>query len=555
MLKEIISGIPINRQFTMQEWQENLAQDSVIEIREATGIDVIRNASSLTSSDVEKIIPVAKNIYGKILENSFLNSEIKVFTANLILCKIFELWKQSAMPALFFIKIRQVFTIPQIIAALETFMTIPANQTWVLNFFHENKSIFPHKNNKIHTIALYYPRIYSGGIEKYISLIIPIYIQMGYRVILFNEEYKPEAEYSLPPVSDLFKRVIIKSPQKILERLNEFEKLLKEYEVDLFICQDQVTYLIPPQFKILFLKLSGLKAGMHFHESILLHLAIIPSRHHLFYRLADFLVTLSNPFQRYWQNFGIRTYYVPNPVKIEGAENFHGRDPKKNSNTILYVGRIAVALDKNTFAILSILNEVVKTIPSAKLKIVGEVTNEEVFIEMKKFIAANHLENNVEFCGYHKDVAPFYESADVMLSTSKAEGWGLSITESKFYELPLVAYELPDSELLRGGKGCEIVKQDDYKAAARAVVKILTDTEYRCKLSAEARESLQPFIDYDIVGAWKRIFDDLDNDSPVPPYDIENEKIQTFILNELLEQKLQVRKLSAQLKNVHLGIT
>ena len=289
---------------------------------------------------------------------------------------------------------------------------------------------------------------------------------------------------------------------------------------------------------------SGNKTIVQFHED--LPDFAFDFNNILLYALSDSLTSLSKTREKFWKNFAVRSYYIPNPMKFDDDENFQWYNSKKFSNTILWIGR--VAYNKNTIATLPIIHEVKKLIPNVKLKIVGDFEVPEVYEQMKKLIIENHLENNVEFCGYHKDVAPFYESADVMLSTSKAEGWGLSITESKFYELP-------DSELLRGGKGCEIVKQDDYKAAARAVVKILTDTEYRCTLSAEARESLQPFIDYDIVGAWKRIFDDLDNDSPVPPYDIENEKIQTFILNELLDQKLQVRKLSAQLKNVHLGIT
>ena len=549
MLREIISNIPVNRQFTVREFQEILSRDSGSLIYESTGIDIMKNPSALTSAEIEKIIVIARQIYDKILENTTLDSDLKIFTVNFLLCKLFELWKISAIPSLFFVKIRQNFTPAQIVSALDVFMSFQVNQIWTLNFFCKHKEIFPHRERKIRTIAIYYARIYSGGVERFLSMIIPIYIQMGYRVIFFTEEYRPELEYPLPPSSELFQRVMIKSCQKIFERLNEFEKLLKKYEVDLFIGQSQTFFLIHPAFQILFLKLSGLKVGMQFHESIVLHLTLT-SNMYIGYKLADFLVTLSRPFQSYWKNFGVRSYFVPNPVHIDGAENFHGRDPKKISNTILYLGRISIALDKNTFEILPILNEVVKVIPDAKLKIIGEVSNEDVFTTMKNFIAANHLENNVEFCGYHKDVEPFYESADVMLSTSLAEGWGMSITESKFYELPLVLYELPDSELLRDGKGYVSVPQGDFRAAAHAVIKILTDTEYRCKLSAEARVSLQPFIENDIAGAWKKIFDDIENNAPIIPHNAETEKIQTFMINELCKQHIQIQSLSEKLNNL-----
>ena len=48
MLKEIISNVPIARQFTMPELQQALMQDFIILIRKSVGIDVTKNTSSLT---------------------------------------------------------------------------------------------------------------------------------------------------------------------------------------------------------------------------------------------------------------------------------------------------------------------------------------------------------------------------------------------------------------------------------------------------------------------------------------------------------------------------
>ena len=280
---------------------------------------------------------------------------------------------------------------------------------------------------------------------------------------------------------------------------------------------------------------------MHFHHELNYHIFGLNSI--FVYRLADGLISLSKTRKEFWKNYDVHSYYLPLPVPIEGAEHFHGRNPKKCSNTILYVGRIAKADDKNTFAILPILNEVVKVIPNVKLKILGEVYNEEVFVQMKNFIAKNHLEGNVEFCGYQTNVRPFYEEADVILNTSPSEGWPLFVVESKFYELPLVLYELPDVETLSDGKGHIAVPQGDFISAAQAIVAILTDTELRCKLSAEARESLQKFIDYDVAGAWRKLFTDIKNNAPIPPHNINNEKLQTFFLNEIWQAQEKIYKL------------
>ena len=546
MLKEIISNIPITRQFTMPELQENLSRDFVILINETLRIDVTKNSSALTSADMEKIVVVVRQVYAKIFESRVVNPDMKIFVANSLLCRLYELWKISSTPELFFIKIRQAFTPAQIVAALELFMSVLQNQTWALNFFCEHKNIFPRKQKKIRTIAIFWHRMYSGGIERFLSTIIPIYIEIGYRLILITEEYKPELEYPLPPPSShSFSRIILQTSRQVLKRFNEFEQIFKEYQVDLLI-SEEVWYV--PALQSIFAHLSGIKLLMHFHHELNFH--IFDLNRTLMYRLMDGLVNLSEKRKEFWKNYGVRSYYTPLPIYIKGEKNFHGRDPKKFFNTILYTGRVARADDKNTFPIVLILNEVAKVIPNVKLKIVGEIFHEDVFEQMKKFIVENHLEDNVEFCGYHKDVAPFYESADVMLNTSPSEGWSLVIAESKFYELPLVLYELPDSELLRDGKGYVAVPQGDYKAAARAVIKILTDTEFRCKLSAEARESIQPFIDYDFAGAWKKIFDDIENDTPIPPHNVENEKIQTFLLKEIWKQRAQTQAVIAHFQNL-----
>ena len=345
----------------------------------------------------------------------------------------------------------------------------------------------------------------------------------------------------------MFIRVILKSRGSLLEGLTEFEKYLREYDVDLLLNHDPWAR-IPPVFQILFFKLCGFKMAMQFHVD--LNYYVFDFTNILSYRLADALISLSETRKVFWNNYGVRSYFVPHPLYIEGAENFHGRDAKKSSNTILFAGRIAKVTDKNTFAILPILKEVIKTIPTVKLKILGEIFHPEVFQQMKRFITENHLENNVEFCGYHTNVAPFYESADIVLHTSPSEGWSLVIAESKFYELPLVLYELTDNELLRDDKGYVAVPQGDFKAAAQAIVKILTDTKFRCKLSAEARESIQPFLDYDIAGAWQKVFDDLENDVPVAPHSLENEKIQTLLVKEVWEQKKIVQYLAAQINQL-----
>ena len=367
-------------------------------------------------------------------------------------------------------------------------------------------------------------------------MLIPMYIQQGYRVILFTDISKPELEFELPPPSENFERVNFSTPRsQFLQRLNEFSSLLEKYRVNLIISHMRAGDF-PPFIQFLFCKLSGIKIAMELHGSIKHEDFRFPKA--LSYSLSDAVIVLSKTRAKFLKNLGVRSYYIPNPINLGGA-NFGGRDSEKISNTILWVGRISA--DKNPSAVVPIMKEVVAKIPSAKLKILGAANNNAALQSFRDTIKKNNLEENIKLCGYHADTKKFYETADVMLNTSPQEGWSLVIAESKFYELPLVLYELPDNELTQDAKGCISVAQGDYHAAAQAIIKILTDTEFRRKLSAQARESIQPFLNYDICGAWQNLFDELEKDSPQIPRNFYNEQILNILLEEnfFLQQKVK----------------
>lgn len=549
MLKELAENLPINLIIKKSDFQRLLNQDLVTLVNEKCNVDLRISATFLTSDEIKKIVAVVHQTYEKIFKNSTIPEEQKIFVLNSLLSKLFELWKISSTPEIMFTEIQKIFSPAQIVAALHFCTTSLEDFKWITEFFRIHKNVFPSKKKKILTIGVYYVRFHGGGIESFLSRTIPIYLKLGYKVIFFTDEYDPELEYkfSQPPNENFFKRVILKNPQdKIFQRLHELSDYLTEYEVDLFMSHRHWGNL--PIFQILFIKLFGVKMAMEFHGD-LHHFVENPFRM-CGYLLSDALISLSATAAQCWKNFGVRSYYIPNLIEINGAENFHGRDPKKNSKIILHVGRISTPDDKNSEAALPILKEVVKKIPDVKLKFVGRIDHEEVFQRMKNFIKENYLENNVEFCGYQKNVSSFYKSADVMLNTSPTEGFSLVIAESKFYALPLVLYKLERLEILRDGKGYISVVQGDFLGAAEAIVKILTDTELRCKLSAAAKESIQSFLDYDVAGAWQKVFDDLENNVPISPHKSENAELQNFFIEELWKKQMKINNLIEYISNL-----
>lgn len=550
MLKEIMKNIPIELNLNTQDFQINFIREIIVAVYEKSGIDLVKDSNLKKSAEIEKFVKVMADIYKKISANTNLSYEYKNVLLQIIMNMLFDLWQNSDKAEVFFVKILQQFTPAQIVNSLNYYSGKWSNYKWIINFFAEHKKVFPTPTKKIRTIGIYYTRIFNGGIEKFISMTIPVYLKLGYRVILFTDLSFPELEYPIliPDNAREFLHVTFSTPRNsnLLLRLNELSTLIKKYDIDLWISHMRGADF-PPFVQCLFCRLSGIKTVLELHSSIKADFDFrLPNL--LAYNIIDAVVVISRIRREFLKNFGFNAYYVQNPITINNSKEFTGRNPKKISNTILWVGRIDVT-EKNIFAVVPIMKEVIAKIPNAKLKILGAADVQIILEKLKEMIKINHLENNIEFCGFHTDVQPFYESADVMLSTSPHEGWSLVIAESKFYELPLVLYELPDNEFMRDKKGLIAVKQGDYKAAAQAIVKILNDEEIRCKLSVQARESLQPFLEYDFSGAWKKIFDDLENNESIPAPNFENKQIQTILLEEIFELQHEKNSLMAQIQN------
>ena len=93
--------------------------------------------------------------------------------------------------------------------------------------------------------------------------------------------------------------------------------------------------------------------------------------------------------------------------------------------------------------------------------------------------------------------------------TSSSESFCNVIMESKLYGVPLVMYELPWLELLKGGEGYIAVRQRDTLAAAEAVVNVLSNQSLREKMSKESFDSIEPFLRHDVYSDWKRVFDEM----------------------------------------------
>ena len=354
---------------------------------------------------------------------------------------------------------------------------------------------------KIQTVGIFYHRIFSGGVERVVSLLIPLLLEEKYKVVLFIEEESPENEYKIP--QEVTKVKIPKTYETNRAKVL-FEQLQKN-KVDVFLHQSASSWNLP--FDLTLIKLLGIPAIVTRHELTtqdLLHNSADILRLPHVYKLADKLTVLSRMEEQFYKNFSIPVEYVPNPVpKFKTKINQNsGANSKKN---IIWLGRLEQT-QKNFIDALKIMKQVSQYDSDIQFYIVGKEESPGAKDWILNFINQNNLADQIHFEGFTVTPEKYYKNAYVYLCTSSFESWSMTIFESKLHGIPLVTYEMPYLEILHDGQGTITVKQGDIDGAASSILKLVNDSELHHKLSMEARNSILNFYqDLNLGEKWTKI--------------------------------------------------
>lgn len=165
-----------------------------------------------------------------------------------------------------------------------------------------------HRNIK--TVGLYVYAYGGGGAERVVSLLIPRFTSIGYRVILITQIQNELNEYSL--LNDV-QRITLSNQMK-----DEPEKYFRQWQ-DIFSSYhlDALCLHLPYEGEVFFFtallaKLCGLRVIGENHTSCI---NFVRQRgglrgHDRMYRILDGLVVLSRMDELFWSVFGCRTRYI-----------------------------------------------------------------------------------------------------------------------------------------------------------------------------------------------------------------------------------------------------
>lgn len=181
----------------------------------------------------------------------------------------------------------------------------------------------------------------------------------------------------------------------------------------------------------------------------------------------------------------------------------------RREKRLLYVGRLTYA-DKRVDRLLRIWAKLEPLFPEWCVKIVGEGPESTLL----KTLSCNMGLKRVEFCGYSKDVAPYYKSSEIFCLTSTIEAWGLVLVEAQNYGCVPIAFDCSAGvgEILSpdGVNGILVKPFDEDEYAAR-LSELMSDDALRERIRKNAAENLSRFSIDITVAQWKSALDSLIN--------------------------------------------
>lgn len=374
----------------------------------------------------------------------------------------------------------------------------------------KNSDLFKVQKNKIElrVIGTYYHRMDNGGIQRVIAQLMPIWHQLGYKIILFTDNEASDNDYEIP---DYVNRIAIgysysqSRRGKYINRGMCLAKLLVEYKVDCMVYHayfsDTLLYdmCVCKSLNIPFLIYEH-NVFSRFARYADIKFSTIP----VFAELADGVICLDDVSAVWWKHFNPNVHRVLNPLTFDLSESVPAA---RNNHNILFLCRLEEE-SKHPHDAITIIRDLVKRIPDVKLYIVGS-GSENYVKRLSERIVKLELQNHIVMTGFKKDVERFYLESSVFLSCSSHEGAPMTLGEALSHNLPVIMYDLPYLQLAKDNPGVIQVKQRDTDAAVDVLYNLFTNQDKILEIGDAGRDFLKKIYSVDLSGQWNKVFESL----------------------------------------------
>ncbi len=197
-----------------------------------------------------------------------------------------------------------------------------------------------------------------------------------------------------------------------------------------------------------------------------------------------------------------KTYVVPVGVVPDELMKRPKQDfGQRKRGKIVMIARLSH--EKRIDHAIKAIAQVVKQLPDVTLDIYGYANDKSGDIA-KKLVHDLNLTKVVSFKGYTQDIDAVYDSAQLSILTSTAEGLPLSLIEAQSHGVPLVSYDINygPRDIINDGQDGLLVKAGDIDAMAAAIIKLMSNDQLRQQFSDQAYESRYKYSEDNVWKQW-----------------------------------------------------
>lgn len=349
-----------------------------------------------------------------------------------------------------------------------------------------------------------------GGAERVMATIANDFVKRGNEVLIVSLKDSNSAYRLDPRVKIVGAKGSIQSKYKLIRILKLIFSGIKGFFYYLYYLKS-----FKPEVVLSFLTYSNLLAVIT-HLLFVRNVPVVISERsdplkrgniikkicEFIYPKADCLVCQSKRVGNYFRKLDGKTNIkvIPNPVNLECVAQ---TVPEKRRKAIIAVGRLST--QKNYDLLIEGFQEIKSDYSDYIVEIYGQGPE---YDNLNQKIKGLHLENNIFLMGIKSNVMQSVNDAKLYVMTSDYEGFPNALVEAMASGLPVISTDFPTGiakELIKDGVNGYVIPRNDKTELAKAMVKILSNSELQESMSRENRKIVK-HLDIDkIMDKWSAV--------------------------------------------------